>query len=216
MLIAEELLLLVTDDHAGTKVRITYPEILTGAALLADLILSGCVRISGQGEITRPGRVVPNPQVSVPNHPVFSLAMSSVAARPGGWRPGGLVTKLSKRSVVHCVYTGLARAEIVGRQDKEFLGLFSWQTWPTVTPGYEFSSRQRLLDVLLRGAPADARRASIIAVLDASRAVGKVMLAGYAYDRALVRQRVKELRRQFWLAELVRGAARSAIGSQSA
>ena len=57
MLLAEDVLLLATDDQTGKKLA-RYTDLLIGGALLSDLTLAGNVRLSEPGESVRKNRAV--------------------------------------------------------------------------------------------------------------------------------------------------------------
>lgn len=212
MLIAEDLLLLITDDDSGKTSHVSFADTLISAALLADLTMGGYVRITEKGESAKRGRVVVDPQAGVPQHPVLAATLRAVAQKDGG-RPGDLVYSLSTKGLVGELYEGLARAEIVRRDDKSFLGFIKWKNWPTVSPEHELTIRSELVRILLTEADADVHQASLIAILGAEDAIDKVLLAGQTYDRKRVRARVKELRTQFWPADAAYQTIQQAIAA---
>ncbi|WP_051208334.1 GPP34 family phosphoprotein [Propionicicella superfundia] len=210
MLVAEDLLLLLTDDDSGKpEVMTSNSGFLLAGALLADLALSGHLRLTERGETTRRNRIVPDPGLEPPADPLLAEALSR-AARKSSWRPGALVSALSRLPRLRTrLFERLSRAELVQRDERSFLG-FRWSRWPAVADGHEADVRRGLQDVLLLGAAPDDRQAALIGLLAAAGIVPRILLRGIAHDGAGVRRQTKELRTRHWVARATYDAIQEA------
>ncbi|HEX6249212.1 MAG TPA: GPP34 family phosphoprotein [Nocardioidaceae bacterium] len=173
MLIAEDLLLLLTDDRTGRLTgSATHVDVALGGSLLVELALMDRVALAGPGEQVREGRVVVR-DGSATGDPVLDGALETVRAKQGK-KPAQVVTPLGKglRAQLYARLTdrGILRAE----RDK-VLGVFPSQQWPAVDAEHEDAVRRELVVVLQQGATHDARVGALVSLLHALRAVPKVV-----------------------------------------
>ena len=74
MLLAEDVLLLATDDTSGRKLT-RYTDLLVAGGLLSDLVLAGNVRLTEAGETIRRNRAVGVPDAPWPSDPLLGDAL---------------------------------------------------------------------------------------------------------------------------------------------
>lgn len=203
MLLAEDVLLLATDDETGKRLA-RYTDLLLGGALLSDLALTGNVRLTEPGESVRKNRVVSVPDAAWPVDPLLGDALTVVNGKPA-WYPTTVVDRLG-RKVVDTVYERLARAELVSRTPHRVLGLVPTTRWVSVDGRHEAELRARLDEVFLFGAEPDPRTAALIALVTGAGLLVPVVDRGRNLDRRALRRRGKVLLRQYWPAEAMERA----------
>src|SRR5579875_2197687 len=95
MLLAEDLLLLLTDDASG-KLRSPAGEtdIALGGANLVELTLMGKVDLSGDGDPGKPGRIIVR-DPAPPGDEVLAGALQTLADHQGD-KPQAVITPLGK------------------------------------------------------------------------------------------------------------------------
>jgi hypothetical protein len=173
MLIAEDLLLLVTDDASGRLIASsTEVDVALGGAMLVELALMRRVRVSEAGEELRKGRLVLG-DTSGTGDVLLDEALAKVA-RKQGRKPAdvvsGLGSKLRPRLMERLSERGLVRQE-QGR----ILGLFPVTRWPAEDAGHESAVRELLRSALLAGMTGDERTACLVSLLHALGVEGKVV-----------------------------------------
>ena len=204
MLIAEDLLLLLTDDDTGKLVATpAHVDLALGGAVLVDLTMAGNVDLTGPGA-DKPGRLVVRDPTR-PGDPVLADALEVVRDRAGK-KPtsvvGPLGKKLRDRLYARLVQYGVLRAE----QDK-VLGLFPRHTWPTQHAEHEAEVRARLEQVLVQGLTPDPRTAALVALLRALRALPKVVdPRQHGLTKRDLDHRARAIAEGDWAAESVRKA----------
>lgn len=191
MLIAEDLLLLLTDDVTGKPLvdsqRLTYAA---AGAVLVELVLADRVAV------TDGGRWGSGPRVAVVNptplgDQVLDAALSRVVA---GRQPVGASSLLGGlgKGLLDALRTRLAARGILRRVDGKVLGLFPTSAWPAVDSQHEAGLRWALRDVLLTGRTPTAREACLVALLHATDQVPK-QFAADGVTRGQLRDRAKEI-----------------------
>ena len=95
MLLAEDLLLLVTDDASG---RLSVPGVQADAGLgganLVELTLRGQVDVAGEQDPGKPGRIIVR-DPSPPGDEVLDTALQTLVARQGS-KPSAVIRPLGK------------------------------------------------------------------------------------------------------------------------
>lgn len=190
MLLAEDLLLLLTDDASGRGVVDSQKTDLgLAGAVLLELAERGRVEVSGAGGPVRAGRLLVRDGAPT-GDAVLDEALRRIQAK-GPKKPKDLLRGLAK---------GL-RAELLGRlvdrgvlrrQEQRLLGLIPRQAHPTRDAGPEAASRRALHDVLVAGRPPVPREAALVSLLSALDATGKVLGLSGAEKRD-ARRRAKEV-----------------------
>ncbi|WP_328400655.1 GOLPH3/VPS74 family protein [Nocardia sp. NBC_00403] len=168
-LIAEDLLWLLLDDESGDMLidRISISGVLAGA-LLVELTLPTpatsvpLVRISGAGELVKPGRLVCADTGGFPTDPILVDAMAAIEAVP--CTPKQVIQKL-ERGLHKPLLARLSADERVYRNRSRLAGGIPWTSWPTLDQRGKDVLRRPLQRALLDGQPPDPRTAALIALL---------------------------------------------------
>lgn len=173
MLLAEDLLLLLTDDATG-KLRSPAGEtdIALGGANLVELTLMGKVSLSGDGDPGKPGRIIVR-DLAPPGDEVLAAALHTLADHQGD-KPQAVMTPLGK-NLRTVLYQRLADSGVLRAEHGRILGIFPTRTWPAEDGQHEAGVRQLITQVLVHGAVPDERLAALIALLHALRCEDKVV-----------------------------------------
>jgi hypothetical protein len=205
MLLAEDLLLLVTDDASG---RLSVPGVQADAGLgganLVELTLLGKVDVAGEQDPGKPGRIIVR-DPSPPGDEVLDAALQTLSARQGS-KPSAVIRPLGKnlRSVL---YQRLAASGVLRAGHGRALGIFPTRTWPTQDPGHEAEMRQLVTQALVQPGAPDERTAALIALLHALKCEHKVVdPRPYQLSRRQLRARAAEIAQGNWASEAVRKA----------
>jgi len=215
MLLAEDLLLLVTDDASG---RLSVPAAQVDAGLgganLAELTLMNKVGLSGQGDEGKPGRIIvgdPSPA----GDEVLDAALQIVIAHQGK-TPSTVIGPLSK-NLRRTLYERLAGAGVIRAEQGRTLGLFPTRRWPAQDTGHEGQVRQLVTQALVQQGAPDARSAALIALLHALRCEHKIVdPRHYGLSRRQLRARAEEIGTGNWASEAVRKAIGEIIAAVAA
>ena len=156
MLIAEDILLLETDDLTG-KITVSSMQLdpALAGAILIELEVAGRVGLEGQG---RSSKVVVTPGESL-DHPVLDTALLRLAEK-GPLAPGQAISRLTK-DLRERLNTSLEQGGLLRRESGKVLGLFTTTRWPAQETGYEDAIRQYLAAALLGGMVGIERRNSM-------------------------------------------------------
>jgi len=205
MLLAEELLLLVTDDVSG---RLSVPadqvDAGLGGANLVELTFMNKVDITGEGDQGKRGRIVVRDPSPVGDE-VLDAALQILTARQGG-KPSAVIRPLGK-NLRRMLYQRLAAAGVLRAGRGRALGLFPTRTWPAEDTRHEEQVRQQLTQALVQQAEPDARTAALIALLYALRCEHKVVdPRPYQLSRRQLRERAGQIAQGNWASEAVRKA----------
>lgn len=208
MLLAEDVLLLATDDASGRKLA-HYTDLLVAGGLLSDLALAGNVRLTEAGESVRKSRVIAVPDAPWPADPLLGEALTVISGKPK-WFPLMVVERLSRKLVdnkpVDAVYERLARAELVSRTPHRVLGLVPTTRWVSVDGRYEASLREQLDALFLFGTAPDPHLAALVALLAGARLIVPVVDRGRGLDRRALKRQGKLLLEQYWPAQAMERA----------
>jgi hypothetical protein len=163
MLIAEDVLLLATDDDTGklSQWSMNLDSALAGAVLI-DLVLAGKVRLDG-GE--KSAKVVVADGTPT-GDPVLDPALERLAAKDP-MRPEYAVGRVGK-DLRERLLTSLEKNGTLRRESGKVLGLFPTTRWPAEDSVHEAGIRQQVTDALLLGQEPEVRIAAIISVMTAA------------------------------------------------
>src|SRR5690606_21974538 len=208
VLVAEDLLLCLTDDRTGRLVVSgSTVDVGLGGALLVELALRGRVAVAAAGERIRRGHLVvrdPTPTAD----PVLDDALAAVRAKEGR-KPQHVVGGLGKGRRAQ-LYERLAAAGAVRREERRVLGLFPGRRWPGGDVHRARGPRDRLGVAPPRGATDHARgaaRLSLPAPLAALDALHRVVVpAQVGLTRRELQERAKQIAAGEWAGKAVRDA----------
>ena len=212
MLIAEDLLLLVTEDTSG---RLSVPaeqvDAALGGAMLAELTLMNKVGLSGGADGGKPGRITVRDPSPV-GDPVLDAALETLIAHRGA-RPSAVIRPLSKH-LRQTLYERLAATGVVRAEHARILGVFPANRWPAQDASHEAEVRERLTDALVRQATPAPGTAALIALLHALGCEHKIIdPAQSGLTRRELRARAGQVAQGDWAAEAVRKAIEEMIAA---
>ncbi|HEY1324552.1 MAG TPA: GPP34 family phosphoprotein [Streptosporangiaceae bacterium] len=205
MLLAEDLLLLITDDASG---RLSMPGVQADAGLgganLVELTLLGKVDVAGQQDPGKAGRIIVR-DPSPPGDEVLDAALQTLSARQGS-KPSAVIRPLGK-NLRPVLYQRLAASGVLRAGQGRALGIFPTRTWPTQDPSHEAETRQLVTQALVQPGAPDERTAALIALLHALKCEHKVVdPRPYQLSRRQLRARAAEIAQGNWASEAVRKA----------
>ncbi len=205
MLIAEDLLLLVTDDTSGRlSVSADQVDAALGGATLVELTLMNKVDLSGGADAGKPGRIAVRDPSPVGDQ-VLDAALETLTAHRGD-RPSAAIRPLS-RHLRRTLYERLAATGVIRAEHARVLGVFPVDRWPAQDASHEAEVRQRLADALVRQATPDSRTAALIALLHALRCEHKIIdPAQSGLTRRELRARAGRIAQGDWASQAVRKA----------
>jgi hypothetical protein len=212
MLLAEDLLLLLTDDASG-KLRSPAGEtdIALGGANLVELTLMGKVDLSGDGDPGKPGRIIVRDLVP-PGDEVLAAALQTLADRQGD-KPQAVITPLGK-NLRTVLYQRLTGSGVLRAEHGRVLGIFPTHTWPAQDGQYEAGVRQLITQALVQGAVPDERLAALIALLHALRCEDKAVDPQQnGVSKKQLRARAEEIADGDWASEAVRKAIEQMVAA---
>ena len=156
MLLAEELLLLLTDDATGKLVaNKAHVDLALGGAQLIELSLMRRVDVDDRKRL-----------VVLDGSPTGEQPLDAalaVARRRAGKKPSAAIGELGK-GLRQRLYDRLDAGGIVRVEHDKVLGLFRTTTWPAVSVEHESVVRRALVGQLVHGLTPDPRTASLIAL----------------------------------------------------
>lgn len=203
MLLAEDLLLLLTDDASG---RLSAPgekvDLGLGGATLVELALMNKVDLSHEGDPGKPGRLIVRDS-SLTGDSVLDGALAIVIARQGK-KASAVIEPLSKH-LRRTLYERLTERGLIRAEMGRILGVFPTHTWPTQDAHHEADVRQLITDALVHQTTPDTRTAALIALIHALECEHTVVDPG-AYDlsKRQLRARAGEIAKGSWGSEAVR------------
>jgi Golgi phosphoprotein 3 (GPP34) len=203
MLLAEDLLLLVTDDTSG---RLSAPgaqvDAGLGGANLIELTLMGRVDSSGEEGGGKPGRLIVRDS-SPAGDEVLDAALGIVMARQGK-KPSTLIRPLGK-NLRRTLYERLAASGVIRAEQGRVLMVFPLRRWPAQDVSHKAEVRRLVTQALVQQAAPDARTAALIALVHALRCEHKIVdprLSGLS--KRQLRTRAEEITKGSWAPESVR------------
>jgi hypothetical protein len=218
MLLAEDLLLLVTDDASG-RLRVPTDQLdpaLAGANLV-ELTMMGRVGLSGEGSAGKPGRLIVCDS-SPAGDDVLDAAVRIVLAR-AGHRPSAVIRPLG-RDLRRTLYERLAAAGAVRAERARVLGVFPVRRWPAQDAGHAAQVRRLVTQALVQQAAPDPGSAALIALVHALKCEHKIVdprLTGLS--RRQLRARAEEIAQSSWTSPALRqmiDAATAAVKAAAA
>lgn len=202
MLVAEDLLLLLTDDETGKPVvDTTKLDLALAGAVLVDLAELDRVEVAGPGEAVKEGRLYLQ-DTTPTGEPVLDETLTRISARKPGI-PASTLPHLTK-GLREAIYDRLVDRGIVRAEEGRVLGLFPSHQWPAGDSTHEDELRQGLQDVLVVGRAPTGHEALLISMLYAVDQVPKVL--GGDVDKRQVRARAKSIAEGEFAGEAVRKA----------
>lgn len=205
MLIAEDLLLLLTDDDTGKLIMPSNEvDIALGGANLVELAIRERVDVAGPGDEAKKGRIVVRD--STPTGDALLDQALQYLVEHTGKKPSSVVTPLSK-SLRRDLYDRLAAREMLRHESGRILGLIPTQRWPVEDAAHERSVRYRVETALVQRLTPDERTAALISLLHALKAVHKVVDArDHGVSKAELKARAKQVAEGDWGSKAVRQA----------
>ena len=205
MLLAEDLLLLVTEDASG---RLSAPaeqvDAGLGGANLVELTLLNKVDLSGEQDPGRRGRIIvrdPSPAGDA----VLDAALEILIARQGR-RPSAVIGPLSK-NLRRTLYQRLADRGVVRAEQSRILGVFPVRRWPAQDASDEAEVRRLMTQALVEQVVPDTRTAALIALAHAVGCVDKIVdRRQHGLSRRQLRARAAKIAEGNWASAAVRKA----------
>ena len=202
MLIADELLLLAVDDASGKNIASgTNLDAALGAALLVDLALSERISIAP----TEAGWLEKGKITVLNTSPTDDVDLDAVLAKlddKPGQKVKNLISSMSWKPISRGLkdrrLAGLVRRGILTEERSDFWGL---KRFPTTDQGPEQEVRARLWSALVDGLTPTERTVALVALLDATGILTKVVVVE---DKKALRARAKRLSEGDWAAKAVK------------
>ena len=211
MLVAEDLLLLLTDDETGK---------LAASDLLVDLALAGglLVELSLKNKVDvigdHGGHVVVR-DVDPTGDPILDAALAVVHEREGK-KPSAVLPPLTKK-LRQTLYERLAASGIVHDQRGAILRIFPTHRWPTDDAHHEVEVRAQIADALVRNVTPDRRTGALIALLHALHCEHKAVdPERFGTTKAQLRTRAGEIAEGDWASAAVHTVIHELVGAITA
>lgn len=199
MLLAEDLLLLLTDDETGRLVVSgSEMDIALAGAQLVELTVAARIDIDDRKRLV----VLDG---SPTGDEVLDRALDVVQRREGK-KPSAVINELGK-GLRHELYERLTASGILRSEHGKVLGIFPTTSWPTSSADHEAAVRRALTTVLVQGLTPEPRDGSLIALVHALRATHKVVdPKQHDLKRRELDRRAKEIAQGSWGSDAVRAA----------
>lgn len=173
MILADDVLLLLTDDTSGRPAEkgVRLENVIAGG-VLAELLVLGRLRVTGPGESVRAGRVVVQSTEPV-GDPVLDEALRRVAnGTPKA--PHTLLAHL-RPGLLEGLRARLVDRGVLREENGTVLGVFPRTSWPAEDATHETQLRERLRAVLADGQDPDPRESGVVALLHSVNRVQNVL-----------------------------------------
>ena len=205
MLLAEDLLLLVTDDASG-RLSASADRVNAGlgGANLVELTLRNKVDLTGEQDPGRPGRIIVR-DPSPPGDAILDTALETVTAYQGK-RPSTVIGPLSK-NLRRTLYERLADNGVVRAEKSRILGVFPVRRWPAQDGSREAEVRRLMTQALVQQVAPDTRTAALIALVHAVGCEDKIVdPRQHGLSKRELRARAKKVAEGNWASAAVRKA----------
>ena len=205
MLLAEDLLLVLTDDDTGKLAAAsTNVDLALGGALLVELALMDRVDVAGADEHVREGRLVIT-DTTPTGDGLLDEALAIVGHKEGK-KPQSVVARLGKGLRVR-LYERLTKGGVLRAEDGRVLGIFPTHRWPAVDAAHEMSVRAGLATALRNGATTEERTGALVSLLHALKVAHKVMDPGsVGLSKKELNANANRIAKGDWAARAVRQA----------
>ncbi len=205
MLIAEDLLLLLTNDDTGKLAKSgTEVDVALGGAVLVELTLMGRVDVADPRETVRVGRLVVRDSTPT-GDAVLDEALATIGEKEGK-KPKSVVARLGK-GVRATLYARLVEDGVLRAEKGRVLGIFPTDRWPAENANHETSVRAGIASALRDGRTSDPRTGALISLLLALRAAHKVMEpSSVGLSEPEMKANAKGIAQGDWAAKAVRQA----------
>jgi hypothetical protein len=205
MLIAEDLLLLLTDDRTGKlAVSSNQVDVALGGALLLELTLAHRVDVAGESEAVHKGRLVVRDESPTSDDPLDEALVQLGKKR--GKNPKDVVPVLGK-GLRDRLHARLADRGLLREASGKTLGVFPTHRWTANDTAHEDLVRALLVDALRMGATDDLRVAALVSLLHSLKAVEKVIdPVTVGVTKKEVKATAKRIAEGNWASEAVRKA----------
>ena len=199
MLIAEDLLLLLTDDDTGRLVVSgSYVDVALGGALLVELSMKG------RADVDARKRLLVR-DASPTGDVLLDRALETVRRREGK-KPSAVLNELAKKLRPE-LYERLGATGILRAEHDRFLGVFPTTVWPTASADHEAAVRRAISSALVQGLTPEPRAGALVALLHALRVTHKVVVPKeHGLRRRELDRRAKEIAEGSWGSQAVRDA----------
>jgi hypothetical protein len=205
VLIAEDLLLLLTDDRSGKLlVPSNEADIALGGALLTELALAQRVDVAHEGGVVRNGRLLVKDR-SPTSDPLLDETLDRAAAKQGK-TPTDVVRALGK-DVRARLHARLAERGLLHEETARVLGVFPSRRWPSSDTTHEDATRGLLAAALRAGSTDNPHIAALVSLLHGLEAVSKVVdPADLGITKRELNDNAKRIAAGGWASEGVRKA----------
>ena len=204
MLIAEDLLLLLTDDTSGELLTAaTRVDLGLAGANLIELTIAGRVDVAGRHD-PKPGPLIVRDRTSTGDD-ILDNALHILSAHEGN-KPSSVLRPLSKH-LRPALYERLAQQGSLRAEHARILGVVTTDHWPTQDARREEDVRRSLVEVLVELKAPDARTAALVALLHALACDHKVIDPDqFGLTKQELRSRAEEAANRAWASDAVRKA----------
>ena len=192
MLLAEDLLLLVTDDASGRlSVSAAQVDAGLGGANLVELTMRDKVDLAGEQDPGKKGRIIVRDS-STAGDAILDAALEIVVAHQGN-QPSSVIGPLSK-NLRQALYERLVSSGVVRAERGRILGVFPIHRWPAQDASHEAEVRRLVTQALVQQAAPDTRTAALIALVHALRCEDKIVdPKQYGLSKRELRARAEEI-----------------------
>ncbi|WP_329384535.1 GOLPH3/VPS74 family protein [Streptomyces sp. NBC_01716] len=198
--LGEQLLLLSLDDESGAEKQAANVAYAIAAASLVELALAGRVEVHDDQVTVRDAAPLGDPTLDA------ALADLSGDQKRKPRRTKEWIEHLKKGAVAGTTKSLVGKG-LLREEKKKVLGLFPVRRYPEADGSVEAALRQRLDEVVMRGADPDERTASLVALLHGAK------LHGLLYQKpqlATARTNMEKIAHGQWAGPAVRQAVKAA------